>query len=32
MRGLERSQLTVATSMLLLHETKVVDLELLEIE
>ena len=32
MRGLERSQLTVATSMLFLHETKVVDLELLEME
>ncbi len=32
MRGLERSHSTVATSTLSLHETKVVRLELLEIE
>jgi hypothetical protein len=32
MRGLERSQLTLATSTLSLHETKVVRLELLEME
>ena len=32
MRGLERSQSTVATSMLFLHATKVVHFELLEME